>query len=283
MLMGVYLQGQGAKQVCLRLKISRVIGIGVRVHKGNRSKIKGCEIVRCKTGIEVVSGDPLILFNSVTQSYENGIVTIAKNGMRCDGIIRYNKVLQNKDNGILCAGENNHTRIEKNWEISSNRLAGIKVIEGASIVISNNCIYGNFMQGILLVETSSAHIEQNDIYRNFKANIAMGGENSAETVIMRNKIRDSRAEGIFIIESGFCWIHANEIFGNNDGVVMYDSSPLLLANDICENSRSGVIAGGSSFPRIERNLIAHNISTGVFFRDEALGKVINNKVSPNET
>jgi F-box protein 11 len=129
-----------------------------------------------------------------------------------------------------------------------------------------------------LVETSSAHIEQNDFFRNFKANIALGGENSAETVILRNRIRDSRAEGIFIIESGFCWIHANEIFGNNDGIVMYDSSPLLLANDICENQRSGVVVGGSSFPRIERNLIAHNISTGIFFRGESLAKCVNNKV-----
>lgn len=60
---------------------------------------------------------------------------------------------------------------------------------------------------------------------------------------------------------------------------MFDSSPLLLANDICENARSGVIAGGASFPRIERNLIAHNISAGLFFRDEALTKCLNNKVS----
>ena len=100
------------------------------------------------------------------------------------------------------------------------------------------------------METSSAHIEQNDIYGNFKANIAFGGDNSPDTVILRNRIRDSRAEGIFIIESGYSWIHANEIVGNNDGVVMFDSSPLLLANDICENSRSGVIAGGCSFPSI---------------------------------
>jgi hypothetical protein len=64
--------------------------------------------------------------------------------MRCDGIHRYNKIIQNKDNGILCAGDNNHTRIEKNWEISSNRLAGIRVTEGASIVVANNCIFGNF-------------------------------------------------------------------------------------------------------------------------------------------
>ena len=155
----------------------------------------------------------------------------------------------------------------------------MKLIEGASVVLQHNHIFGNFNQGILLTETTSAHIEQNDLYKNFKANIALGGENSADTVIIRNRIHDSRAEGIFIIESGFSWIHANEIYGNNDGIVMFDSSPLLLANDICENSRSGVVIGGCSFPRIERNLIAHNITAGLFFRDESRTKCINNKVS----
>ncbi len=73
-------------------------------------------------------------------------------------------------------------------------------------MIINNVISGNFGQGILLVETASAHIEQNEIFRNFKANIAFGGENSGEVMILRNRIRDSRAEGIFILEGGFSWI-----------------------------------------------------------------------------
>jgi nitrous oxidase accessory protein NosD len=279
MLMGIYLQGFAAKQVVLRAKIYHVVGIGIRVHKGNRSKIKGCEIVKCRTGIEVLSGDPFICFNTIKQSQESGVVTIAKNGLRCDGLFRFNKVFQNKDNGVLCAGENNHSRFEKNFEISSNRLAGVKAIEGASIVLKHNSIFGNFNQGILLTETASAYIEQNDIFKNFKANIAFGGDGSSDTVILRNRIHESRAEGIFIIEGGFSWIHANEIYGNNDGIVMFDSSPLLLANDVCENSRTGVVAGGCSFPRIERNLIAHNITAGLFFRDEALTKCFNNKVS----
>lgn len=108
-------------------------------------------------------------------------------------------------------------------------------------------------------ETTSAHIEQNDIFKNFKANIAVGGEGSSDTVILRNRIHEGRSEGIFLLECGFTQIHANEIYGNNDGIVMFDSSPLLLANDICENARSGVILSGCSFPRIERNLIAHNV------------------------
>ena len=59
---------------------------------------------------------------------------------------------------------------------------------------------------------------------------------------------------------------------------MYDSSPLLLANDICENMRVGVVVSGCSFPKIERNLIAHNNTAGIYLRDEATMKCYNNKV-----
>jgi hypothetical protein len=126
---GIYLAGPGAKQVVLRNKILNLRGIGIRVHKGNRSKIKGCEITKCITGIEVLSADPMILFCSVKNCWENGILTIAKDNLRCDGTIKLSWIRQCRDNGILCAGSNNHTRIEKCHEIQSNRLVGIKAVE----------------------------------------------------------------------------------------------------------------------------------------------------------
>jgi hypothetical protein len=115
----------------LRTKIDNVDGIGIRIHKGNRAKVKGCDISKCVTGIEAVSADPLIIMNSIKQNFENGIVTIAKNFLRCDSTIKYNIIEKNKDNGILCAGKENYTRIEKNPSIANNRRAGIKVVEGA--------------------------------------------------------------------------------------------------------------------------------------------------------
>ena len=131
----------------------------------------------------------------------------------------------------------------------------------------------------MLAETTSAHIEQNDIYTNFKANIALGGINSGDTMIVRNRIRESRAEGIFMLETGFCQILMNEIYGNNDGIVMTDSTCLLERNDITENARAGVICSGLSFPKITKNVIAHNLVSGVLFRDEAIADCSYNKVS----
>jgi len=206
---GIYAQGSGAKQVILRVKVDNIDGSGFRVHKGNSCQIQGCEVTKCQTGIEVVSAEPYIVMNKIKQNFENGIVTIAKSEMRCDGLIKFNEIEKNKDNGILCAGKENYTRIEKNVMISNNRRAGIKALEGAMLTIVKNKISSNFAQGILLVEGTSAHIELNEISTNFKANLAFGGDSSSDTTVLNNKIFSSRSEGIFVIESGFSWIKGN--------------------------------------------------------------------------
>ena len=100
--------------------------------------------MKCQTGIEVLSGDPTILMNKIQKNYESGIVTIAKDFLRCDGVIKFNEIERNKENGILCAGKENYTRIEKNQLIGNNRRAGIKAVEGAQISIVKNNIQSNF-------------------------------------------------------------------------------------------------------------------------------------------
>lgn len=75
------------------------------------------------------------------------------------------------------------------------------------------------------METSSAHIEKNTISANYKANIAFGGTQSCDTVVINNEIKESRCEGIFMIEAGFAWIKRNRIVDNSDGIVMFDSVP----------------------------------------------------------
>jgi nitrous oxidase accessory protein NosD len=233
-IVGVYSQGEDCKPLFLRLKINNIEeGPGIKIYKANRAKIKGCDITKCQTGVEVICGDPYIVLNKIFQNYENGILTISKGDLRCDALIKFNEIIKNKDNGILCCGDGkiylltnleNHTKIYKNNTIANNRRAGIKAIEGAHISIYDNTIKSNFCQGILLVEGTSAHIELNEIKMNFKANIAFGGDKSADTVIINNKIFSSRSEGIFILEAGFSLIYINEIYDNNDGVIMYDSN-----------------------------------------------------------
>lgn len=85
------------------------------------------------------------------------------------------------------------------------------------------------------MEGTSAHVEGNEVFTNYKANIAFGGDSSSDTVIYNNQIYSSRSEGIFIIESGYSWVKNNQIYDNNDGIIMFDSSPHLTENNIYEN------------------------------------------------
>jgi len=82
--------------------------------------------------------------NTVRQNLENGIITIAKNFVRCDSLIKFNVIEKNKENGIVCAGRENYTMIDKNVSISNNRRAGIKCVEGAHVSIMRNKISSNF-------------------------------------------------------------------------------------------------------------------------------------------
>jgi hypothetical protein len=75
----------------------------------------------------------------------------------------------------------------------------------------------------------------------------------------------------------------NEIYGNNDGIVMTDSTCLLERNDITENARAGVVCTGLSFPKVHKNVIAHNLVAGMLFRDDSLADCSLNKVRTNIT
>ena len=86
-----------------------------------------------------------------------------------------------------------------------------------------------------MVDTSIGYIEKNDIYQNYKANIAFGGNNSADTVILNNLIYQSRSEGIFAIEAGYAWIKHNDIYDNSDGIILFDSCTYITNNQIHEN------------------------------------------------
>lgn len=165
--------------------------------------------------------------------------------------------------------------------IGSNKRAGVKVSEKAFSVVLQNKIFGNFSQGILVTNDSSAHIELNEIFVNFKANIALGGLHSADTVVLNNTIYEGRAEGIFAIESGYAWIRGNTIKRNTDGIVLVDSSPHIVKNEISENMRAGVVSHGCSFPRLEVNKISGHGSAGVIVRNSSSPLMMGNDLADN--
>jgi len=128
------------------------------------------------------------------------------------------------------------------------------------------------------VETSSAVIEKNDISDNIKANIALGGTNSVNTIIVENQISRGRCEGIFIIEGGNAWIMRNNIIENNDGIVCISSVPDITKNKISKNKSNGIMLLKNSKPVIKDNLITENDGIGLFIRDKSHGVIKANHV-----
>ena len=173
---------------------------------------------------------------------------MTKNNLRSDAVIKFNWIEKNHEDGIWLEGNENFSIVAKNHHICSNRKAGIKASEMAHVRIVNNRIFENYGQGILLVDSASGYIEKNELFQNYKANIAYGGQNSADTIILNNLIYKGRSEGIFCIEGGYSWIKHNDIFDNSDGILMFDSCIHVSNNQIHENQRSGIICSGSSFP-----------------------------------
>ena len=65
----------------------------------------------------------------------------------------------------------------------------------------------------------------NHVYKNLKANIAIGGKKSSDSVIFDNLIEGSCCEGIFITHSGITTIYKNKIKNNYDGIIISKSVP----------------------------------------------------------
>lgn len=103
-------------------------------------------------------------------------------------------------------------------------------------MLKRNTISFNYNQGILLVEGSYAMIKANILDKNIKANIALGGKDSGNTRISWNRIENSKAEGIFVVEGeDKLLIEDNDVKGNIDGIVMVNSKGVVRNNKIKEN------------------------------------------------
>lgn len=250
-------------------EIEKNDGPGIQVCTPNNGLIQDNNIVFNKTGIEVISADPKIINNSISKNIINGISVKSIEGMFSVPLIKGNIIKSNRENGILCTGMFNLSKIIQNSEISFNKLCGIKVESLATPVIIKNVIMKNIFQGILIVENSSAHIEKNKIAENIKANIAFGGDSSANTVITHNTITDGRCEGIFMIEAGSAYIKHNLITRNYDGIIMITSSPELHHNNIHYNKNSGVMVMKDSRPKLYSNYLSNNRNVGFFIRDNS--------------
>ena len=256
-------------------------GIGIKIGISSRPKLFLNLIKKVKEGIKIISSDPFIYRNSITDC-TYGIVSTTYNDLICEPKIKINEIRNHSENGILVKGKNNFTVIMNNTAIKDNKKAGIKVDEQAFARIINNKISNNHNQGILIVEKSNAFIENNYIYQNYKANIAFGGDQSENTTVLRNKIFNSASEGIFMILTGRCSILMNEIYGNYDGIIAIESVPQIAFNSVYRNRNNGIILLRGTEPDLRNNQVYENEGVGLILREKSYGNMKRNVIKDNE-
>lgn len=134
--------------------------------------------------------------NTICNNSNNGIESLSIQNLINDSQIKLNKIQKNGQNGILICGKLNETKVENNFMINNNHENGIKISDKANCVVKNNHIFQNHSLGILVEESAVAKIIKNKIYKNIKSNVAVGGLNSSNVLIVQNYIAESSADGI---------------------------------------------------------------------------------------
>ena len=115
------------------------------------------------------------------------------------------------------------------------------------------------------------------MFENLKANIALGGGNSVNTLVVENTIYGGRCEGIFMIDGENTWIVRNKIFENNDGIITITSIPMISHNEIYKNKSHGIMMVKDSRVQFLGNKVYGNESVGIFIRDKSKGTCKGNK------
>ena len=179
--------------------------------------------------------------NKISKNIQDGVrmQTADEGECLCDASIKFNKIKKNGENGIYCIGAETNLRIQCN-NISHNSRTGIRLSTYSYAYIELNSIKENGMQGILIEDTAAAYVNFNTIEKNVRANIAYGGRSSQNTMIIRNYIKESYEEGIYISKGGYSLITNNCIMENMDGIIMKDSSPNIMNNEIKNNKKCGL-------------------------------------------
>lgn len=292
---GIHLLGDNESTLIQECIIQKNECPGIKIMAANKAVIRENQILINTEGIKIKSADPVISGNTIKDNYRSGIVassvkvrTGTSSPMKGEVVslqltprILKNFITSNKEHGIFLTGHGNLSYIKGN-QITGNNLCGIKVQSEANPLILSNHIRENNTQGILFVENSWGKIIDNDISHNSKANIALGGQDSMNSYVSNNRIKNGYSEGIFIIKSGRIIVRCNDIEDNNDGIILVDSYADITRNSITNNKKHGVFMLQNSRPIIKDNLINGNKEAGIYIKGRTtLGKITTNNIHDN--
>jgi len=160
---------------------------------------------------------------------------------------------------------------------------GIYTFGATGVVIKNNEVFSNIQYGIDPHDDSNnLLITENNSYGNGNHGIIIS-KRCFNNEISRNFSHDNKLHGIMLDrKSNNNIVQNNEIFGNEDGVVIYDSNDNIIAqNNIYQNMQGIRLNQKSSSNYIEGNQISSN-KNGIHVYGEANENIfLENSVTSN--
>ena len=232
-------------------------------------------------GADLTDFDGFIMMNNFYKNKGTGLLleTVEESN---EAKIFNNFFDENYQNGIEITGKNNYSIISQNSKICNNYLNGIYVHDLANPEIKYNKIYNNSHHGILIESNSCADVNLNEIHHNVRTNIAFGGKMTNKTHITNNEIYSSRNEGVYVVEADGGEIGKNNIYDNNDGIVLIKCTEIYIhRNKIHNNIRTGTLLSDMSSSIFVDNEVTDNDFIGLMIRDEGKGQFRDNFFKQN--
>lgn len=165
-----------------------------------------------------------------------------------------------------------------------NNYFGLYTFGATGMLIRGNEFYENIQYGLDPHDDSNNFlIENNRAYRNGNHGIILS-RRCFDNVISGNISIDNRLHGIMLDRgSNNNLVEGNTVYGNVDGLAIYDShNNLVLENEVRHNMRGIRINAGSKDNYLEKNVIFSN-SRGLYIYDQSQRNIsLENEVRGNE-
>lgn len=257
-------------------------GDGVQLGLAAQTLLQGCKIEGNQEGVNLASCDVQLRRNKIANNSKNGVKSTTLMGLINESIVGLNTISRNGEHGIRIEGLNNFTRVVGNMNVKLNGACGISIGTNADCVVKNNKIYYNAFQGVCVEEGAVCTLIENNVLRNMKANIALGGKGSSSSVLLKNKLAEGVAEGLYVLESGNMIAYGNKIVRNYDGAVFEASDVDFRFNKVSENTMNGVTLIRASQATLSHNIIEDNEGAGLIIKNKSKPKMSKNTIQNNE-
>lgn len=233
------LSGRGRIEKCAFEGFDTAVTLG-----GNNIIVEKSLLRANKRGMEVMEGAQFanILSNEFKGNREAGLWAVWPG--RPQDAPAFLKAAMNRvsgnDTGMLLSL--NRAEIEKN--LVENNTKGIYLINSKNVQIKNNDVYQNRQHGIVLEDSLKNRVSENNLYQNGISGVLMN--RSAGNLILGNRIFSNGMQGVTEVLTNIKsslspnHIEGNLISGNDDGVYVVGSSPVMKDNTINQNRSAGI-------------------------------------------